>query len=329
MKKWVCLMGHKLDERPEDGLCPYDGSHVKEVEVEEQIIDEKFKEMEEEKFEEFKYEGDHGLGILIFDLSPSMDYNFLGEKSFTKLQIVSNAFASTIATLVAGDNPISKPNDYFISLIGFAGKAEHFGTFRLLDMNKGDFMETVKYWQDFIMKYPRPKLSNGTNITAALDIAHEIYSAALKGEINILKNYGFPDDFELGAQSISSKNNEVALIPNIRVFIYSDGVHNVGEFRNPFATESLWPGLRSAETFTPVNGVLSIFISSEDEEENKAGTETMKRIAGFCPIHNTIGFVPISDIKDYEILRGFIHMTSRASGFCLKCLEDWRSSRDR
>ena len=320
MKRWICMEGHEFDSPPENMRCPYDGTLVKELREERVIEIEEIKEEDEEKLAEIETHGDHGLGILIFDMSPSMEEPFRGEK-FTKLEVVANAFATTIASLLSGDSPISKPNNYFISIIGFSGNIEYLGTFRLSDMNRGTYEDTVKYWEDFIIKYPKGKLGQGTNITKALEMAHEIYTGALNREESVLKKYNFPDDFELGVQTVYSLTGEVnTTVPNVRVFVYSDGVHNVGPFRNPFVDETLWPGLRSEETKTPVNGVLSIFICSENEGENKVGTETMRKIAGFCPQHGTIGFVSIDNIEDYKILRGFIHMTSRVSGFCLKCL---------
>ncbi len=127
MKKWVCLMGHEFDERPKNDVCPYDASFVKEVEVEEgeeEIVDERFKEMEEEKYQEYlrklrEFGEGSGLGILILGLNSSIGN--LDNESYKKLEAVVDAFATAIVSLISDEDFSSESNDYSVSIFELSG----------------------------------------------------------------------------------------------------------------------------------------------------------------------------------------------------------------
>ncbi len=275
------------------------------------------------------YDGDHGVGIFVFDLSGSMSdlTDPQSDSPLTKIQQVARAFSSTITTLLYGGGKeltaISQPDNYFLAIIGFSERAELFTINPLADMKQNNREMTFQYWENWILE-KFEDFGNLTNITAGLEKARIIYDIALAKEPNrsdLMQN--LPDNIkeyedvlkklDLNSQSITA-GESMFRIPNIRVLIYSDGEHNVGELKNPFKDRYLKAGLKSSEG-TPTNGVMSIYFGSASDP----GAEQMRSIAGYCPQHGGVGYIPISKLEHDKYLRDLLHLTSKATGFCLLC----------
>ena len=122
--------------------------------------------------------------------------------------------------------------------------------------------------------------------------------------------------FKLGSQDIIA-GSEIVEAPNVRLLIYSDGEHNVGEFYNPFAGISLISGVAS-KSGRAVNGVMSIYFGPAETQ----GAKQMEEIAGFCPRHEKVGTIPITKLAHYKYLRNLLHLSSKASGFCIECAKE-------
>jgi hypothetical protein len=318
-QEWVC------SENPEhvfdsigDGFCPQGDGGVL-VPYEGMVVS---SDIGEEGLVE--YQGEDGLGILVFDLSGSMSTSLDpdSDSPVSKIAAVANAFGTTIASLVHGGGEtiaLKHPEGYFVALIGFADDAELLGIYKLANMGKGDYESTLNYWKQYTLDAFK-KFGNRTNITKALEIALEIYQRALDGELTSHYSKQFPDlgRFELGSQNVVVDPHPLPM-PNVRVLVYSDGVHNVGDFHNRFAGVSLVPDV-SSETGRMVNGLLSIYFGPPQKE----GAKQMKEIAGFCPVHGTVGTIPITKLAHYKYLRNLLHLSSQASGFCIECAKDIR-----
>lgn len=308
-KKWVCSENpnHVYDDVG-DGFCPEGDGGV--------LILQESPVISDEPPPTPPIKGRDGLGILVFDFSGSMQDPLDPDSpnQITKIDAVANAFATTVAALTGGGSAIAKADRYYLALIGFSKDARLLDDkiFNLGDMGKNGYEETIEYWKNYISEQYRKMGGGLTNITAALQKAREIYDQALNNQL---------PGIEIGAQSIlflKVAPKEPVIVPNIRVFLYSDGIHNIGEpFRNVFEDAELVPNMQST-TNRKVNGLMTLFFG----QPQKKGAKLMQDVAGYCAIHGEVGFITISELRHYRYLRDLIHVTTKASGFCLRCAKE-------
>lgn len=305
-----CLNGHETDTMPKDGLCPICKEPLMQV-------------TEVQKAPEHKEikppQGNYGLAIFLLDVSPSMNDPMPGATPAlrTKLDFVEHAVDKALEKLVSGASAIRKPENQYIVFVPFFGEAKISWIGSVKDIAK-----TVGNSNKFFRKLVLDRVNRGfgTNIREALEVAHSIYKSALDGTLGgkSFNGFRFPSDFQLTSQSVYvNATKDVVFVPNIRVFLYSDGGHNIGPFHNPFENEFILSGIKGMDGRL-VNGLITLFFGPYDSD----GAHLMKDIAGFCPQHETVGFLNIQEINlnTFSILRDLIHNTSRASGFCLQCI---------
>ena len=271
------------------------------------------------------YAGDCGLAVFVFDLSGSMTTPMAGTGGrVSKIDVVARAFSEPIATLnhgtpTGGDAALTHADRYYVAVVGFAGQAELLGVWSLAQMAKADWEATRKHWLEYLLAQ-MGRAGGATNVSAGLEIARCLVDEALGRRARSL----LPDDFRLASQSMlwfRGDDSQPIEVPNVRVLIYSDGEHNVGPFCNAFESFELFPGSANAEGRL-VNGILSLYFAEESEVttlSQSPGALLMRAIAGYCPQHGGIGFMPMIEIKQYPLLRGIFHQTSRASGCCVRC----------
>ncbi len=250
--------------------------------------------------------GQCGLGILVFDFSSSMGDPAFPEKEMPqrKIDLVAQAFENSMKKMAA----IGSPENAYVAVIGFTRDA------KLLKFMKASMIDVDYDWKQWIYKQQLKMLEDvgdGTNITAALKLAREIYDSALKGD---LRQYGF-DDFAPLHHDIVIEN-EVFSIPNVRVFIYSDGKHTAGHFINYFENASLISGIPN------INGVICAYFGTVEEE----GFDNLYQVAGTCPRHGTKGIIHIIVPEAFPYIRQIFHMASMASGFCAQCAKESKFS---
>ncbi|MEO0211987.1 MAG: VWA domain-containing protein [candidate division WOR-3 bacterium] len=297
-----CTTCGKVYDDPGDGFCPDDGDLL-------QICAEPVSESTAVSSEETiprGPQGANGLGIVVMDLSGSMtEPAFVASEdpaysSKSKLEVMAHAFGSAIQELTT----MSNAENAYVAVIGFSEKARVLGLFRVSEM-KPDW----KYWTDWVMQQIG-SFCTQTNITEALKLARKLYDGALKGDLT-----------PWGIQSFAplyhtiSIGSDIVEVPNIRVFLYSDGEHNVGNFENAFDKATLVPNMN-------VSGLITAFFGNIGDP----GDQTMQEIAGICPIHNFKGFFWINNPKAFPFLRNVIHMTTTASGFCAECAKEGRTA---
>ena len=318
-QRWVCSENteHVFDSITSDGLCPTGDGGVL-VQLEEVRLPTPGNDIS-------LHTGKSGLGILVFDLSGSMKEQIdpVSESPLTKINAVASAFGTTVASLLHGGSEMKQPDDYFLALVGFAEGAELLGFYNLPSMKQGDYESTVAYWKQFVLD-AFERFGALTNITAGLTLANEIYRQALNGRLpssQYAQQVPALRKFALGSHRLVVKGEPVAA-PNIRVLVYSDGEHNVGSFDNPFSKVSLVDV--ASESGRMVNGLMSIYFGSPVREEGKTeeGAKQMEEIAGICPIHGHVGYIPVFRLTHYKYLRRLLHLSSAASGFCLQCAHE-------
>ena len=244
--------------------------------------------------------GDNGLGIIIMDMSLSMnEIAFPNSPGYviTKAGVVASALATSISKI----RNINKAEWAYVTIIGFTNDAKILGTFKASEINTD-----TKYWVEWFNK-SIIKVQNlcgqGTNITAALRLARKLYDDAL---MECLDNIpGFKPMY----QNIRI-GTTIYDIANIGVFIYSDGEHYADEpLVNHFSDASLILGQSN------ISGVTSAFLGNAES----AGYANMRDIAGVCPKHNIKAVIHVNQPNAYDYLRDLFHMTSSTSGFCVEC----------
>lgn len=305
VSRYVCSNNpnHVYDHMTDDNFCEICGSDGILLPVE----DAKVIDVEDETKElTRKKEGDCGLGILVMDFSSSMyaeAFPEMEEFRVTKIELVGNALASAISQL----SNIGQKENAYVAFIGFTNEA------KLIKIIKAsEIKDDVEYWRAWLFEQQDKILNDigdGTNITGALKLAKEIYDHAIyenKGgyETEILKDFApLYHRIVIGNETVPSR------VANVRVFLYSDGYHTIGDFINPFEDASLIPGKSN------VSGLITAYFGGPKDE----GYRNLEQIAGVCPIHNTKGIFHINSPRSYDFLRRLFHMASAASGFCLQC----------
>lgn len=287
-----CVPEQEFQEMPENCVCPTCNSlvHIKE---EAKVVTAP---------ESPKVRGEYGLGIIVMDMSGSMEEVAFPEVegySITKAGVVASALSTSITKI----KRINKADKAYVAIIGFTNDAKLLGIYKASEID-----ENVKYWDEWFRKNSeivRNSYGGGTNITSALRLAREIYDAALEGD---LSTYGVSDFLPM-YQNININDN-IYDIANIRVFIYSDGEHYADEYLvNYFENASLIPGQ------TNISGVTSAFLGNAEDD----GYMNMRDIAGVCPKHNIKAVIHVNKPEAYDYLRDLFHMTSSTSGFCVEC----------
>ena len=183
--------------------------------------------------------------------------------------------------------------------------------YKLLDIFRlSEINPDRAFWADWLnqkMEEVNRTCGGSTNFTAALKLAKEIYDGALKGN---LKKFGIQNFAPLYQHVPDLQNHDEYAVANVRVFIYSDGLHESNSrFINAFADASLIPGKSN------VNGVTTVFLG----DINNDGYKLMEQIAGVCPCHSVRAVINIDRPEYYDNLRKLFHMASSASGLCLQC----------
>lgn len=254
-----------------------------------------------------------GLCILLCDASRSMDTTAFVKNDLVKLRMVTRAVHRAIAEL----SQITNPDEAFICIIAFGAKAA-----LVPDRAGNPFIMSVsdikaQFGDDSLGDYLYESLANDkpgidrqyTDITAALQLAREVYDSAVAGD---LAAFGLTNTVRiLKHKDIVTDDRRQISVPNVRVMLYSDGEHN------PQKADVL------ANPFEPLNPsvLMTAFIGDESaNESSRRGADQMRALANTCPVHGKKGYFLINSPERYAVLRMLFRMASGASGFCTECL---------
>ncbi len=246
--------------------------------------------------------GQCGLGILVFDFSSSMGERAFPEKDLPqrKIDLVAQSFHLAMQKLAN----IANAENAYLAVIGFTKEA------KLLKFMNAQMIDLDYDWGQWIQRQQLKLLEesgDGTNITAALKIARRIYDQALQGD---LEEYGIKDFAPLYHDILIE--DDVHSIPNVRLFLYSDGMHNEGDYVNYFENVTLVDG------YANITGIICAYFGSVEEE----GFDLLYRLAGTCPRHGTKGIIHVIVPEMFPYIRQLFHMASAASGFCAQCAKE-------
>jgi hypothetical protein len=333
---------------PQDGKCPDCKARLKAVETGEKRGRERKVFPEKHQTERLE-----GLCVLVCDVSNSMnEIAFPVEQpDQTKLELVAEAVQSAVDAM----HDLSMIDNAYIAIIAFGygtslirdrqGKPfiksvksilKEFGEEAAIEkaraegarwelMNEAEKKQKIK--QESLASYLKNQFKldvekvdrSATNITGALDLAYKVTDGAIKGNLSQWQFTGrvslIPHMITPDIEDPQSKFE----LPNVRVMIYSDGAHNMGEdvVRNPFVN------------MKPISVLLTAFIGDpENDEDAKKGADTMEKIATICPIHNGTSYFLINRATHGELLRQLFRMATTYSGFCTECAREERKSQN-
>jgi hypothetical protein len=251
------------------------------------------------------FEREIGLCVLMMDGSYSMADPAFPSSDYpgNKYDLIARNSAAGIWSL----KNLTHIDSAYIALCVFAGKPIWIWTKSIKEIV--DEYQNRQSFSDFIYETLEKKTlePKATNINAALSLAYDIFQQYLEGD---LKDFGRLTDFKPLEHQVVRQDEkgqeDFITIPNARVFIYTDGEHNVtAPIRNPFEQ-------------VEQSVLMTAFIG---EEEGSSGIKQMKELAAICPKHSPAkGFFLFDDAERSQILKGLFRMASGASGFCPSCL---------
>ncbi len=290
MASWRCQDCGKTYGNPRDGFCNNCGGLI--IKEEKVIIEDLTGPPVA------RMDGDCGLGVLVLDFSESMVEPAFSDPEMPqrKIDLVANAFHAAMQNLVN----ITFAEKAYVAVIGFDNYAELLGIFNAAQVDPN------KDWRQWIYDHFE-RFKGATDISGALDKAKELYDAALACD---LSEYGI-DNFAPLLHDITIEDNVVS-VPNVRVFLYSDGDHNHGTFYNPFDGTSLIGGKSN------INGLICAYFGPSE----MPGYKTLLELSGTCPRHEVRGIIHITTPEAYPLVRQLFRMASAASGFCAQCAKE-------
>jgi hypothetical protein len=166
------------------------------------------------------------------------------------------------------------------------------------------------------------KQQNGaTDINGALQAAYKNASDFATGKYQGLLG----DDYKIQRDLVtdSSLGREIE-VPNIRVFLYTDGLQYVNGKSDPLVNPFLHSTL-----FNNVDILMGGFWGKEEGSDSE-GCKELKSILSDCPEHGQKNFFLFDTPDKMGTLKDLFKMASGASGFCPKCLEKYKNqSKDR
>lgn len=251
-----------------------------------------------------------GLCVLLMDASGSMfmpnnnDYDGL-----SKAQVVANAAAKGIMSLKRN----SRAKRAYLAIYKFDHRVKLVCMKSVADIISE--YETEANLEQYLYAAMERDMGGETDINAALQTAYDLSYEFLNQEMKVFRQARDGKDYPIVKTSISNnKTMKRVEVPNVRVFIYTDGMQYVDEVSdtlvNPFEGGGGLPG-------NPVDILLGAFIGTSQD----AGCDELKEILSDCPEHDHEQFFLIESSKDTVELSGVFRMASGNSGFCKQCIE--------
>lgn len=255
-------------------------------------------------------EGELGLCVLLMDASGSMfKPNALEGSEENRAQIVARAAAKGIMSLKEN----SRGKDAYLAVYKFDHRVKPVFLKSIAEVTQS--YENEEALEDFLYQSMEMEMGGETDINEALIQAYNLVSAFLKKQISVFRKPRGDKDYPVVMRPVTNRNTmDQIVVPNVRVFIYTDGMQYVDgeskELINPFLGGGDLPD-------SPVDILLGAFIGSEKSK----GCKDLERILSDCPEHDTKQFFLIDKPEDTVELAGIFRMASGNSGFCSECVK--------
>jgi len=240
-----------------------------------------------------------GLGIILMDVSDSMNDPAFENAKITKLEMVAKSYAYGIFGL----KNMTDPQFSFVHLYKF----DHEVTPFLFDNIEHIWNRfgTPEEFEKYLLK--EFSIRNGqTDINTTLQMAYSEANQFIAHNFKLLGNY------KLKNHSVLLHNNDVDTIPNVRVLLYTDGLQYVSgkmeKLFNPFNNNKQ----------NKYDFLIGAFIGNATSRGGKA----LEEVVGKCPKHNKKQFFLIDKPNKMKSFKNLFRMASGASGFCPDCMND-------
>lgn len=259
-----------------------------------------------------------GLCVLLMDASGSM---FMPNKNdydgLSKAQVVANAAAKGIMSLKRN----SRARRAYLAIYKFDHRVKLVCMKSVADI-VSEF-ETEANLEQYLYTAMERDMGGETDINAALQTAYDLSYEFLNQEMKVFRQARDGKDYPIVmTRIVNRKTAKDVDVPNVRVFIYTDGMQYVDEVSdtlvNPFKGGGDLPG-------NPVDILLGAFIGTSQD----AGCNELKEILSDCPEHDHKQFFLIESSSDAVELSGVFRMASGNSGFCKQCIEKSNSQAGR
>ena len=254
--------------------------------------------------------GELGLCVLLMDASGSMfKPNVFENSEMNRAQVVTKAAARGIMNL----RDQKQARDAYLAIYKFDHRVKPICLKSIAEIIREYSSEAEL--EQFLYNSMSSDMGGETDINQALQTAHALVSDFLNQKMSVFRNARGNRDYPIKHHAITNERTmDQVEVPNVRVFIYTDGIQCVdGEttaLTNPFKQGG---GLVDSK----VDLLLGAFIG----EARQNGYRELKAIISDCPRHDKEQFFLIQSPEDGARLSKVFSMASEGSGFCDTCLK--------
>ncbi|RYG27586.1 MAG: VWA domain-containing protein, partial [Chitinophagaceae bacterium] len=254
------------------------------------------------------HQEDLGLCIMLLDCSGSMNEPAFGDHPLSKKDLIAKSVAAGIFSL--SGNP--QREFAYVLILGFDHTVDTLLPYTSIEEIVVQYKEPVGLEQSLKEKMAR---KNGTtDINGALQLAFKFTQQFINSEISALGIY------KPRIQSVIDDNMINHQVPNVRVLLFSDGVHFLGEENDNSLQQSPFKSLQYNHK------VFDLLMSAYYGKNNEPGYHQLKSLVSKCPRHPTEPQFFLFDAPTKVAnLKGLFRMASGASGFCPVCLDEANS----
>ena len=245
-----------------------------------------------------------GLCILLMDASGSMTHKPFKGSPLSRMELVATSAAAGIFDL----KQLSNKDNAYIAAFKFDHRVERMFIDTVGGLLK-KYNEDIKAFADDILQHLK-SMQGQTNINGALKTAFSFADQFVN------KKMAHFQDYRPVKQNILKKDMSSITVPNVRVLMYTDGMHWTGGSSkledNPF---------KALSENIPVDILIGAFFG----DANYEGCDDLKGLLSHCPKHGEQQFFLFDTPEKYGSLRHLFKMASGASGFCPKCIEEFEN----
>lgn len=246
-----------------------------------------------------------GLCIMLLDCSGSMNLSAFPNHPLSKRELITTAVTAAIYSLTG----LGTKAFAYMMLIGFDHETKILLPATSLEDIFNKFPDHIDFEQYLLNKMPNR--NGATDINGALRIAYHYTQKFIDGDLK--EQLG---DYSPAVQSIIDSDLNTHSIPNVRVLLFTDGEHYLGD-----DDRNLMPSPFNNLSFKGKN--INLLMSAFYGEEQENGYAQLLSLVSHCPKHpGTPQFFHYNTPAKLPSLKGLFRMASGASGFCPKCLEE-------
>ncbi len=252
----------------------------------------------------FAPQEDLGLAILLLDCSGSMKGSAFPQHPTSKRDLIAKSVSAGIFSL--SGNPLRE--FAYVLIIGFDHEIDVLLPYTSIQEIVNQYKDAAGLEQ--MLREKMSKKEGATDINQALSVAFNFTQQFINSSITALGNY------KPRIQAVLDDNMQSHQIPNVRVLLFSDGEHYLGE-DNRTLNPSPFKNLQ-------YNGkVFDLLMSAYYGNSGDNGYYQLKSLVSKCPRHPIQDqFFLFDDPSKVANLKGLFRMASGASGFCPLCLAE-------